>query len=81
MRKPILILSAICLLFLTNCTKAKETLDSLNCLNKLVKLNNNDDDLSCTELISALKGLKNSCGDDENEIQEVIDVLKSSCED
>lgn len=80
MKKPIILASILCLLFLTECSKTKEAFDDLNCLSKLAKFNNNDDDLSCAELISALNSLKNSCGD-EGEIQESIDALIASCED
>lgn len=70
----------------TSCTPdtvrdSAETFNSLECLNKLLKLSENEDDLSCSELVSALQGLKKSCGDEDGDIQEAIDVIIASCED
>lgn len=70
----------------TSCTPdtvrdSAETFNSLECLNKLLKLSENEDDLSCSELVSALQGLKKSCGDEDGDIQEAIDVIIANCED
>ncbi|MCB4809272.1 hypothetical protein LG651_13530 [Tamlana sp. 62-3] len=85
MRKKITVsIIALVMLVFTNCSEAeaaKDTLDSISCLNKLYQLNDNDDDYTCDELISELKSLKGSCSLNEEEIQEYIDALEANCED
>ena len=83
MKKPFTILIAsVALLVSTNCTKTKETVDNLGCLNKLIKLNNDSDDISCSELTAELTSIQNSCGhlfDDED--RATLALLKASCDE
>lgn len=85
MKKPLItgIVAITTLLIMTNCSKVKETTDSLDCLNKLVKLSNDDsDDLSCSELSAELSKIESSCGEylsDEDRAN--IALIKASCED
>lgn len=69
----------------TNCTSrtldAVDDLNNLECLNKLLKLNENEDQLSCTDLVSQLNSLKNSCGDEDGDIQAAIVLIQASCEE
>lgn len=85
MRKKLSVsIVALVMLVFTNCSEAeaaKDTLDSLSCLNKLYQLSDNDDDYTCDQLISELKSLKGSCSTSAEEIQEYIDALESNCED
>lgn len=86
MKKSMLVMVAITAILFTNCTPsstldAVDEFNNLECLNKLLKLSQNEDDISCSELVKQLNSLKNSCGDVDGDIQEAILLIQSSCED
>lgn len=82
MRKIYIILPITALIMITSCSKLKETKDDLECLNKLVKFNDDADDMNCAELIAALNSLENSCSAhfDEDDLTN-FEYLKENCED
>lgn len=82
--KKLKLLSAVFILIIINvgCSKVKETKDSLDCLNKLVKFSDDSDDMTCSELTAALNSLENSCSayfDEDDEA--TFALLKEACED
>ncbi|PXX31220.1 hypothetical protein [Arenibacter sp. ARW7G5Y1] len=86
MKKSMVFMALVATMVFTSCTPdtvrdSAEAFNSLECLNKLLKLSENEDDLSCSELVSALQGLKKSCGDEDGDIQEAINVIIANCED
>lgn len=83
MKKSILITAVLSLFIFTNCSKAKEaveTLNSLECLRKVQEINDNDD-LTCSETIAELEKLERNCGAFDQETLESIALVKSVCED
>lgn len=84
MKKAIL-LACITLPIIFSCTKASDaldTLDSVGCLNTLVRLSNNDDDLTCAELSAELNKIEKSCKDFlDEETRAEIALIKALCED
>ena len=71
--------------FLACTEEHKEALDSLNsldCLERLIELSDNGDDYTCSQLASELDKIERSCAaylDDEDKAN--FEALKSSCED
>ncbi|WP_149274930.1 hypothetical protein [Pareuzebyella sediminis] len=84
MKKTVLLISSI-LLTVSGCSKAKETIDALDglaCIETASRLSNNDDDLSCSELVKELEKLERDCRaylDDDTRAD--IALLKASCTD
>ncbi|MFS4456359.1 hypothetical protein [Maribacter sp. 2304DJ31-5] len=84
MKKIILLLSLSLTSFLS-CSKANDTLDafdSAGCISTLVRLSNNDDDLSCSELNRELDKLERDCSrflDEDSRAS--IAVIKALCQD
>ncbi|TYA74426.1 hypothetical protein [Seonamhaeicola marinus] len=83
MKKFLLSLSLVTLFLISGCSQAealKDTLDATECLAKLTRLSNNDDDYTCKEQVAELKSLRKSCRslDDDGQIQALIDLLEAS---
>ncbi|WP_303316900.1 hypothetical protein Q4Q34_08845 [Flavivirga abyssicola] len=86
MKKTIKLIIVLVLMMIAfnNCSETKDAIDTLNnleCLEKLTRYSNNEDDLTCSEQISQLQSLKNSCPDDDGSIQTLINLLVETCED
>lgn len=53
-----------------NCLSAANTLDELN----------DDENPTCSEVITVLNKLKNDCGDEDGSIQDLIDLYEVDCD-
>mgnify|MGYP000288903934 CR=1 FL=1 len=84
MKKTILLFTFL-LTLLNSCSPlddAKDALDTADCTATLIKISNNDDDLSCSELIKELEKLEKDCREFLNEETKAnIALIKASCED
>lgn len=58
-----------------------DSLTSLNCLSAANTLDelNDDENPTCSEVITALNKLKSDCGDEDGSIQDLIDLYDSDC--
>ena len=85
MKRTSITIALLFLLSLTQCSRAEDTLDTLNsldCLEKAIDLNNRSDDMSCDELQTELTKLENSCREILDEDTKAnIALLKALCED
>lgn len=72
-------------IILTSCSpveEAADTLNSANCLNTLLKLSENEDDLNCSELGQELNRLERDCSSIlDASTKANIDLLRTTCED
>lgn len=85
MRKPKrLLLCFICLIYYScgQLDDVKDTFDAADCTATLVRLNQNDDNLSCAELSTELDKLERDCREFLNDDSRAnIALLKELCED
>ncbi len=70
-------------LFISSCAKdIVETADALDCAAKAKKFSENNNDLSCSELIAEINKFEKSCkAYISTESQEGLDLLKANCTD
>ena len=56
---------------------------SLNCAEGVIALDElqDQDDPSCTEIINILEEIKSDCGDEDGDIQELIEFYEDECND
>ncbi|MDO5969206.1 hypothetical protein Q4Q35_05240 [Flavivirga aquimarina] len=80
--KFIAVIALITLMF-TGCSEVKDSIDSIKCLDELLKYYDYEGDLTCSEQISELQSLRNACPDtdEDGSIQELIDLTLAYCED
>ncbi len=83
MKKNQHLLFLICTVLTMGCSQVEDVKDALDlpdCINKLYRLEENADDLSCSELINEFKSIQKSCGalDEDGSIQEAIELLEST---
>lgn len=71
-------------LTLINCSPAEEIKDSLNsveCLERLLDLNEDSDNMSCSEVLEELDKIENSCSEFFNEDSRAqIALLREYCD-
>ncbi len=56
-------------------------LSSLNCAEGVIALDElqDQDDPNCAEVINVLEEIKNDCGDEDGDIQELIEFYEAEC--
>jgi hypothetical protein len=83
MGKMKLVVVVTSLLLLTSCAKdIVETADALDCAAKAKKFSENNNDLSCSELIAEINKFEKSCkAYISAESQEGLNLLKANCTD
>lgn len=83
--KKATLLFTVLLFLIYSCSpleEAKDALDAAECTATLIRLSNNEDDLSCSELVQELEKLERNCREFlDEETEASIALVKQSCED